>query len=221
MATISTPPQYVLDQAKRRVTTSPMLTLPGMGLLEKRLNARDWPQHEMAQPPAGSDLKAVMGDAGLPIIGHMVEMFRGGPPDFWLQKYRKHGPVMLLDSPIIPTVAALGPDAGQAIYSNRNKDYSQQGWTPPMIGGAFFQPRPHADGLRGTHVPPPDHAGAFTRTRLVGYTEQVDKVVSQVVANDWVTNDPRFLLYPAMKELTLDIARWCSWATSRAPTASW
>ncbi|APE19117.1 cytochrome P450 [Mycobacterium sp. WY10] len=202
MATISTP-QYVLGQAKRRVTTSPMLTLPGMGLLEKRLNARDWPQHEMAQPPAGSDLKAVMGDAGLPIIGHMVEMFRGGP-DFWLQKYRKHGPVMLLDSPIIPTVAALGPDAGQAIYSNRNKDYSQQGWTP-MIG-AFFN--------RGLMLMDfEEHMfhrrimqEAFTRTRLVGYTEQVDKVVSQVVANDWVTNDPRFLLYPAMKELTLDIA---------------
>ncbi len=47
---------------------------------------------------------------------------------------------------------------------------------------------------------------AFVRTRLVGYTEQVDKVVSKVIANDWVANDPRFLLYPAMKELTLDIA---------------
>jgi cytochrome P450 len=202
MPTITTP-QYLLDQAKRRVTTSPMLTLPGMGQLEKRLNARDWPQHPMAQPPAGSDLKPVMGDAGLPIIGHMVEMFRGGP-DFWLQKYRKHGPVMLLDSPIIPTVAALGPDAGQAIYSNRNKDYSQQGWTP-MIG-AFFN--------RGLMLMDfEEHMfhrrimqEAFVRTRLVGYTEQVDKVVSQVVANDWVANDPRFLLYPAMKELTLDIA---------------
>ena len=41
---------------------------------------------------------------------------------------------------------------------------------------------------------------------MVGYQEQVDKVVSQVIANDWVTNDPRFLMYPAMKELTLDIA---------------
>ncbi len=47
---------------------------------------------------------------------------------------------------------------------------------------------------------------AFVRTRLSGYTEQVDKVVSQVIANDWVANDARFLLYPAMKELTLDIA---------------
>jgi cytochrome P450 len=34
----------------------------------------------------------------------------------------------------------------------------------------------------------------------------MDQVVSQVIANDWVVNDARFLLYPAMKELTLDIA---------------
>jgi cytochrome P450 len=31
-------------------------------------------------------------------------------------------------------------------------------------------------------------------------------VVSKVIANDWVANDPRFLLYPAMKQMTLDIA---------------
>ena len=47
---------------------------------------------------------------------------------------------------------------------------------------------------------------AFVRTRLVGYTEQVDKVVSKVIAQDWVANDARFLLYPAMKQMTLDIA---------------
>lgn len=65
---------------------------------------------------------------------------------------------------------------------------------------------------------------AFVRTRLVGYTEQVDKVVSQVVANDWVPpNDPpRFLLYPpAMKQMTLDIASMVFMGTSRAATTSW
>ncbi len=202
MATISTK-DYLLDQAKRRFTTSPILTVPGMGLLEKRLLAHDWPQHAMAEPPAGSELKPVMGDAGLPIVGHMVEMFRGGP-DFFLQLYRKRGPVVLIDSPIIPTVAALGPDAAQVIYSNRDKDYSQQGWAP-MIE-AFFN--------RGLMLLDfEEHMfhrrimqEAFVRTRLAGYTEQVDTVVSQVIANDWVANDARFLLYPAMKELTLDIA---------------
>ena len=78
MSTISTQ-DYVLDKARRKITTSPILTVPGMGLLEKRLLAHDWPQHAWAEPPAGSDLKPVMGDNGLPIVGHMVEMFRGGP----------------------------------------------------------------------------------------------------------------------------------------------
>jgi len=202
MATISTQ-KYLLDQAKRRITTSPLITLPGMGLVEKRLLDREWPQHPMAMPPAGSGMRPVMGDGGLPVLGHMIETFRGGP-DYWLEAYRKRGPVVLLDSPIIPTVAALGPDAAQALYANKNKDFSQQGWTPVI--GKFF-----TGGLMLMDFE--EHMfhrrimqEAFTRSRLSGYTEQVDKVVSQVVANDWVTNDPRFLLYPAMKELTLDIA---------------
>lgn len=49
MPTITTT-DYLLDQAKRTLTTSPLLTLPGMGLVEKRLLARDWPQHPMAHP---------------------------------------------------------------------------------------------------------------------------------------------------------------------------
>ena len=144
-----------------------------------------------------------MGDSGLPILGHMIEMFRGGP-DFFLHLYRTRGPLVLIDSPIIPSVAALGPDAIQALYSNRNKDFSQQGWVPAI--GPFFK--------RGLMLLDfEEHMfhrrimqEAFVRTRLAGYTEQVDTVVSKVIANDWVANDARFLLYPAMKELTLDIA---------------
>ena len=96
------------------------------------------------------------------------------------------------------------PTPPRSIYSNRNKDYSQQGWVPVI--GPFFN--------RGLMLLDfEEHMfhrrimqEAFVRTRLAGYTEQVDKVVSQVIANDWVANDARFLLYPAMKELTLDIA---------------
>ncbi|MBX9729288.1 MAG: cytochrome P450, partial [Sphingopyxis sp.] len=47
---------------------------------------------------------------------------------------------------------------------------------------------------------------AFVRPRLVSYLEQMDKVVSRVISDEWVINDARFLLYPAMKKLTLDIA---------------
>ncbi len=47
---------------------------------------------------------------------------------------------------------------------------------------------------------------AFTRSRLTGYVGHIDRVASAVIANDWVENDARFLFYPAVKELTLDIA---------------
>ena len=201
MATISTP-SYLVDQAKRRLTPS-FNNFPGMAAVEQRLLKYDWSPRKLADPPAGSGLKPVMGDRGLPVLGHIIEMLRGGP-DYLLFLYQNKGPVIFGDSPVLPGVAALGPDAAQVVYSNRNKDYSQQGWVPVI--GPFFH--------RGLMLLDfEEHMfhrrimqEAFVRSRLVGYVEQMDQVVSQVVANDWVVNDSRFLLYPAMKELTLEIA---------------
>ena len=65
MATINTP-EYLLGEAKRRLTPS-INNFPGMGAVEKRLRRREWPQFALAEPPAGSDLKPVMGDSGRPI----------------------------------------------------------------------------------------------------------------------------------------------------------
>ncbi|QNI06191.1 cytochrome P450 [Mycobacterium kubicae] len=200
-ATISTP-AYLLDQARRRLTPS-VNNLPGMGLAERKLLNTQFPETKLADPPPGSGLKPVVGDRGLPILGHMIEMLRGGP-DYLMFLYQTKGPLVFGDSPVLPFVAALGPDAAQAIYSNRNKDYSQQGWTPVI--GAFFQ--------RGLMLLDfEEHLfhrrimqEAFVRSRLASYVEQMDQVVSQVISQDWVVNDARFLLYPAMKELTLDIA---------------
>jgi hypothetical protein len=106
MATISTP-QYLLDQAKRRFTPS-VNNFPGMGLVERRLRNTDWSPRKLADPPPGSGLKPVMGDRGLPILGHLIEMLRGGP-DYLLFLYQTKGPVIFGDSPVLPGVAALAP----------------------------------------------------------------------------------------------------------------
>ncbi|MCV7222174.1 cytochrome P450 [Mycolicibacterium elephantis] len=200
MATISTK-DYLLDQAKRRLT--PTLNNLPLGPLERRLTEREWPQFVLAEPPAGSGLKPVMGDSGVPILGHMIEAFRGGP-DYVLKVYRKYGPVHYAHSPALSSVSALGPDATQEVFSNKSKDYSQKGWHPVI--GPFFN-----RGLMMLDFE--EHMfhrrimqEAFTRTRLTGYVEHIDNVASKVVANDWVANDARFLLNPALKELTLDIA---------------
>ena len=76
-ATISTP-HYLLDQARRRFTPS-INNFPGMGLVERRLRNTEFPERTLAEPPPGSGLKAAVGDAGLPVIGHLIEMLRGGP----------------------------------------------------------------------------------------------------------------------------------------------
>jgi cytochrome P450 len=200
MGTLNTR-DYLLDQAKRRLTT-PMLSFPGMGLVEKRLLKHEWKKFALAEPPSESGLRPVIGDAGLPIIGHMIEFFRGGP-DFAMHIYRTLGPVSYSYSPALASVLALGPDATQTVFSNRNKDFSQRAWDPVI--GPFFK--------RGLMLLDFDEhlfhrrimQEAFTRSRLSGYVEHIDQVVSAVVA-DWPTNDARFLIHPAMKELTLDVA---------------
>ena len=134
MTTISST-DYWIDQAKRRLKPTPV-TIPGMGSVEKRLLAHDFKEITLAEPPAGSGLKAVKGDQGLPILAHMIEMFRGGP-DFILHQYRKWGPIYYSGSQVLPAVGALGPDATQAVFSNRNKDFSQRAWDPVI--GPFFE----------------------------------------------------------------------------------
>jgi cytochrome P450 len=200
-STISTP-EYLLDQAKRRLIPT-LNNMPGLGAVEKWLLDQEWKQFTLAEPPPGSDLKPVVGDRGLPVLGHIVESFRGGP-DYAMHVYRKFGPVSYSFAPALPSVLALGPDATQAVFANRDKDYSQKGWHPVI--GPFFH--------RGLMLLDfEEHMfhrrimqEAFTRTRLSGYVEHIDRVASDVVANQWVANDPRFLFHPATKKLTLDIA---------------
>jgi cytochrome P450 len=201
MATISTP-QYLIDQARRRLTPT-LQTIPGMGLIEERLRNHDWDEFVFAEPPADSGLKPVMGNSGLPFLGHLIEIFRGGP-EFVLETYRKYGPVYYSKTPALDAIAALGPDATQEVLSNKRKDFTTVAWNDVI--GPFFK--------RGLLLMDFDEhmyhrrimQEAFTRTRLSGYVAHMDTVATKVVGTDWPVNDRRFLFMPAVKELTLDIA---------------
>jgi len=194
--------RYLLDHARRRLTPT-LNTIPGMGVIDRRLRQQDWPEFVFARPPAGSGLKPVLGNAGLPVLGHLIEIYRGGP-DFVLESYRRYGPVYYTKTPALDAVSALGPDATQEVFSNRNKDFSTAAWQGVI--GPFFN--------RGLLLMDFDEhmyhrrimQEAFTRTRLSGYIEHIDTVATAVVAGDWPANDRRFLFMPAVKELTLDIA---------------
>ena len=120
MATVSTP-QYLIDQARRRLTPT-LNTIPGMGLLDEKLRMTAWQEFVFAEPPPGSGLKPVMGNAGLPVMGHLIEVFRGGP-DYVLETYRKFGPVHYSKTPALNAVAGgehwsgFRPDRIMAIAS--------------------------------------------------------------------------------------------------------
>ena len=200
MAPVSTP-HYLLDQARRRYIPT-LNNIPGMGVIERRVLAHEWRQKVLAEPPAGSGLRPVLGNSGLPLLGHSLELFRSGP-DFALHLYQNYGPLFFSDVRILRSVNALGPDVTQAVFSNKNKDFSQIGWNP--ICGPFFN--------RGLMLLDFDEhlyhkrimQEAFTRTRLADYVGHIDRVVTAVVA-DWPTDDARFLIHPAIKKLTLDVA---------------
>ncbi|MGH3956411.1 MAG: cytochrome P450 [Mycobacterium sp.] len=198
--TIVSNTQTLIDRAKRRLPT--ISTLPGLGYVERQLRTRAWQQVPFAEPPESSGLKPVMGDWGLPVLGHMIEQFRSGP-DFARSLYKERGPITWLGSPFMKSVAVLGPEGTQEVLSNKNKDFSQQGWVPVI--GPFFNRGLMLLDFQEHHQHRLIMQQAFVRPRLAGYIEYIDRVANEVV-EQWPTNDRRFLLQPAVKELTLDVA---------------
>ena len=201
MASVSTP-RYLMDRARRRLTPT-LNTLPGMGAIDDRLRRQQWPEFVFAEPPAGSGLKPVLGNAGLPVLGHLIEVFRGGP-EYVLQMYRRYGPVYFSKTPALHAVSALGPEATQEVFANRNKDFSTVAWQDVI--GPFFDRGLLLMDFDEHHYHRRIMQEAFTRTRLAGYVEDIDRVATAVVCRDWPVDDARFLFHPAVKELTLDIA---------------
>ncbi|EFV12167.1 cytochrome P450 [Segniliparus rugosus] len=178
-------------------------TLPGLAAVERKLLAQPYrPTAVLAEPPPGSGLKPVRGDNGLPLLGHAVEFMRGGSA-YMEHLYRTRGPVSFQTNFGITMVAALGPDATQALFTNREKQFAQQGWV--TIIGPFFR--------RGLMLLDfPEHLAhrhimqeAFTRAALAGYVEHIDAVATDVVRN-WPKDGRAFRVHDATKELTLDIA---------------
>ncbi|MQA07661.1 MAG: cytochrome P450 [Pseudonocardiaceae bacterium] len=167
---------------------------------EKMLNKK-WSKRVLSTPPAGSDLKPVLGDFGPPLIGHAIEFMRHGY-QYARQRYEENGPVSWMGMLGFRMVAITGAEASQAVLVNKDKAFSQDGWAT-MIDRFFH---------RGLMLLDFDEhrmhrrimQEAFTRQRLAGYTSQVTPCVRESVPT-WNSRGP-FHLYPVLKQLTLDIA---------------
>jgi cytochrome P450 len=182
--------------------------------LDEWLMRREWPRRALATPPASTSLKPVPGDRGFPVLGHSLEMLRLGM-DYATQRYRTHGPVSWVSAFGVRMVSASGPEATQVVLANKDKAYSQKGWE--YFIGPFFNRglmlldfEEHLYHRRLMQL-------AFTADRLSGYMGQVGEVVRAGLAR-WAVGEG-FPVYPALKQLTLDVATKIFMASSTGADA--
>ena len=79
-------------------------------------------------PPRTSTLKAIPGDAGLPLIGHTLGFMRD-PIGLMRKRYDTYGPVSWSSVFGLRMIQMLGPDANQFVMLNRGDLFSKHdGW---------------------------------------------------------------------------------------------
>jgi cytochrome P450 len=123
-------------------------------------------------------------------------------PALALEQGRRFGPVSWSNVFGMKMVLVLGPEAAQVVLVNKDKAFSQSGWEW-FIGPFFKRGLMLLDGEEH-HLHRRIMQEAFTRPRLESYLLQLGTIVDQQVPA-WPTDEP-FLVYPAIKALSLDVA---------------
>ena len=118
-------------------------------------------------------------------------------------QWSTYGPVSPIPMLGKRVVMLLGADACQIAFTNREKAFANgPGWT--AIIGPFFHRGLMLLDFEEHHMHRRIMQGAFTRPRLESYVAQMHPAITEGTAS-WGT-EPGFKVYPALKQLTLDIA---------------
>lgn len=189
----------VIDTLRRHRPTLSSMRLPRS--LDDRLLHHNHPATPLADPPPGSGLEPVMGDFGMPFLGHAVEQMRY-TLKWGLPRYRRYGPVSWGGVFGQRVVSAAGPEATQVVCANKDKAFSQDGWN--FLIERFFHRGLMLLDFGEHHLHRRIMQQAFTRDRLAGYAAQYGPVVADGVAA--LPTDDSVRLYWALKQLTLDVA---------------
>ena len=156
----------------------------------------------LATPPVGSGLAPVIGDSGVPLVGHTLGFLHNGLAHA-RRYYERFGTVFWVDALGTRLVQVLGPKGLETVLTNRDGAFSnKKGWDHFI--GAFFN--------RGVMLMDFDEhrhhrrimQQAFKRERLVAYLDKMNPAIERGIAR-W-RPESRFELYRATKQLTLDIA---------------
>ncbi len=154
-------------------------------------------------PPKRNSLTHIPGDEGWPIIGKTLAAL-ADPKGHVEANFRKYGPVYRTHMFGETSISLLGPEANELVLFDQEKRFSSElGWGP--ILGLLFP--------RGLMLRDFDEHRAHRKTLSVSfksgpmksYLTELDKGIAARIRR-WRQTPGEMLLYPAMKQLTLDLA---------------
>ncbi|CAI9405506.1 cytochrome P450 [Nocardioides sp. T2.26MG-1] len=140
-------------------------------------------------------------DRGLPVLGRLLDYTRD-PIGLFRHQWETYGPVSPLHA-VDRAVVLLGPDACEQALRNKDKAFLNEPAWGRVVGPFFHRGLMLLD--RDEHrVHRRIMQEAFTRDRLAAYAGRMHPAIADGTVG-W-DSDPRFRAYPALKQLTLDIA---------------
>ena len=154
-------------------------------------------------PPKRNSLKHIPGDEGWPIIGKTLKVL-ADPKGFVEGNAKKYGLVYRSHVFGETSIMLLGPDANELVLFDQARQFSStHGWN--LILGRLFprglmlldfdEHRLHRKAL----------SVAFKSGPMKSYLAKLDEGIAGRVAR-WKQQSGEMLVYPAMKQLTLDLA---------------
>lgn len=141
-------------------------------------------------------------DRGLPVLGRALD-YAKDPVALMQHQWDHYGPVAPLRALGDTWVMLLGPDACQAALVNKDKAFANGPAWAELVGPFFDRGLMLLD-LDEHHLHRRIMQEAFTRPRLEGYADGMHPAIERGLAT-WGTGSG-FRAYPALKQLTLDVA---------------
>lgn len=144
----------------------------------------------------------IPGDYGLPVVGNSLKLVKDSA-GFTRHMAKTHGPVHRSSAFLRKTVVLLGPEANEFVLMDRERNFSSEGGWVPLLGELF----PNGLMLKDFD----NHRAhrkimqvAFKSPAMQNYIDYLNKGISDRL--DVWAQKPDFDFYPAIKQLTLDLA---------------
>ncbi|WP_035722512.1 cytochrome P450 [Bradyrhizobium sp. ARR65] len=154
-------------------------------------------------PPKRNSLKHIPGDEGWPLIGHTLQIL-ADPKGFIEKRAQKYGLVYRSHIFGETSVVLLGPDGNELVMFDQDKLFSSEhGWGSilellfprGLMLRDFEEHRIHRKAL----------SVAFKAGPMQSYLAKLDRGIAARIAQ-WRKQPGEMKIYPAMKQLTLDLA---------------